>query len=149
MTVLVPIASSTSHYQPLDSSTAKICFRVEAAAMNGSNHDQVPCGVVSSMRQRLLEQIHSNGTWNRHSLIKSSHENLSSNKATLSKAWRLSRSHENLVHQDKGDCWRSRARCSITVLPLDEVPKPGDPLPCSSEQSCQGRFFSFFSSKER
>jgi hypothetical protein len=164
MSILVPSATRNHHYVPMrqlnGSSVAPrkiIPFANRSiSALNemtdsDMNTDRVPLGMVSSMKQRLLDKFNESlllnnpGALNRQSLFKASNENLLQPKSSLKHTARLSRSHENLlndpseslstylhtkpnvviVETSSNEEPLTAHRYSHLELPIDEVPKPG------------------------
>jgi len=168
MSVLVPSfpSSTNSHHHHyfsnhrlngnLSQSTKHISLKNHLTEDMENYH--VPFGVVNSMKQRLLDKVNeslflntNNSTLTRHSLIKSSNENLlqiKSNISPLKHTIRLSRSQDNLINNNNNteqftsylqpkqdliivdtttsnDEHISIHRHSYTELHVDEVPKPG------------------------
>jgi hypothetical protein len=144
MSVLVPsFPNSHHHHFP----NRYINGNFSTAKLNEDmNQDQVPFGVVNSMKQRLLDKVNESLLLNnRHSSRLSSNENLLQTKASLKPTVRLSRSQDNLLNnninteqftsylQPKQDVIIVETtisndeghRHSYTELHVDEVPKPG------------------------
>jgi hypothetical protein len=169
MSVLVPSSTTTTHHlyfstNPINRNLSQSTKHMPltnrlTSKLNGdndNNNDHVPFGVVNSMKQRLLDKVNeslflntNNSTLTRHSLIKSSNENLlqiKSNISPLKHTIRLSRSQDNLINNNteqftsylqpkqdliivdtttSNDEHISIHRHSYTELHVDEVPKPG------------------------
>ena len=148
MSVLVPSfpSSNNSHFFPhLKGSHSQSTKYMSLPSTNFEN-DQVPFGVVNSMKQRLLDKFS-------ESLLLNStcQTNSKSNSAPLKQTTRLSRSQDNLLNnnnntnqteqltsylQPKQDVIivdrttsneekLSAHRLSYSELHIDEVPKPG------------------------
>ena len=116
-------------------------------------NDQVPFGVVNSMRQRFLQKINEslpnylNGYGKQRSKSKNfnGHKNLLQQKSSSKYPSHLSQSHEHLytqqndllngylkpkldviiIEQNTDDQQPSTARCSHNEVKSEEVPRPG------------------------
>lgn len=162
MSVLVPSfpSSTNTHHHHFISNQhingkSKSLTNRQTSKFNDNNqgntdNDQVPCGVVNSMKQRLLDKANESLSLNnRLSLLKSSNENLLQAKpltSPLKHTARLSRSQDNLLNSNSeqissylqpkqdviivertksiDDC-TATYRHSYIELNIDEVPKPG------------------------
>ena len=128
------------------------------------NTDRVPFGMVSSMKQRLLDKFNESlllnhpGALTRQSALKASHENLLQTKSSLKHTARLSRSHENLLNlQSESLNAYLQAKPNMVIIEtssheeplpahryphlellIDEVPKPGR-LILTDEIGCLSR----------
>ena len=168
MSVLVPPATRNHHYVSMrqlhgTAFAARKAIPIgnrSVSALNeltdsDMNSDRVPFGMVSSMKQRLLDKFNESlllnhpGALTRQSLIKASNENLLQTKSPLKHASRLSRSHENLLnHHSESLNTYLQAKPNVIIietssngehtpahryshldLPIDEVPKPGTLVP--------------------
>jgi hypothetical protein len=159
MSVLVPsFPSSTNshhHYYSNHRINGNISQSIKHMSLTNRltediDKDHVPFGVVNSMKQRLLDKVNESLTLTRHTLSKSSNENLFQTKSIpspLKHTTRLSRSQDNLLNNNteqfisylqpkqdliivdttiSNDENISIHRHSYTELHVDEVPKPGN-----------------------
>jgi len=159
MSVLVPsFPSSTNshhHYYSNHRINGNISQSIKHMSLTNRltediDKDHVPFGVVNSMKQRLLDKVNESLTLTRHTLSKSSNENLLQTKSIpspLKHTTRLSRSQDNLLNNNteqfisylqpkqdliivdttiSNDENISIHRHSYTELHVDEVPKPGN-----------------------
>jgi hypothetical protein len=158
MSVIVPSFPSSnnshSHFFPrrrINGNHSQSNKHMSLTSQNFDN-DQVPFGVVNSMKQRLLDKFNESLLLNttRHSISKSSNENLlqiKSNQLPLKQTTRLSRSQDSLLNNNNTEQFTSYLqpkqeliiidrtisnveksaihRLSYTELHIDEVPKPG------------------------
>jgi hypothetical protein len=151
MSVLVPSypSSNNSHFfshRRINGSHSQSNKHMSLPPSNFDN-DQVPFGVVNSMKQRLLDKFNESLLLNTTVLKSSVQTKSNSSSSSLKQTTRLSRSHDNLLNNNHTEQFTSYLqpkqeliivdrtisneeklathRLSYTELHIDEVPKPG------------------------